>query len=57
MVSGVNVSLLMNVIYYFNDMVEFVCDEGFKEDFGNMMFYCSIDEIWIGDLLNCIGIY
>lgn len=56
-VSGVNASPLMNATYYFNDTLEFACDEGFKEDSGNTTLYCSIDETWIGDPLNCTGTY
>lgn len=55
MVNGVNAHAVINTTYYFNDTLEFVCDEGFKENTGNTSLYCSIHETWIGDPLNCTG--
>lgn len=56
MVNGVNAHAVINTTYYFNDTLEFVCDEGFKENTGNTSLYCSIHETWIGDPLNCTEI-
>lgn len=54
---GVNSHPLMNKTYYYNETVEYVCNEGFKVESGLSVLVCGFDESWNGLPLNCSGIF
>ncbi|XP_022298408.2 uncharacterized protein LOC111107483 [Crassostrea virginica] len=53
---GVNSHPIMNKTYYYNETVEYVCNEGFKMESGSSVLVCGSDESWNGLPLNCSAI-